>query len=160
MTLEDDFLVFTSPHPHHAGNGKKHWAGAQRPKAETGEKNVRNDWMSKTDKTRPVNSVLTIPNVSDNPTPHQKPANCAYSIPGGKNLNLKLRMQAKKIGLIPGSPQWRAYVLGTVSAMKKRKRGKSFRECVTPGNYCQNGTTPLFLSLPENEGKKCSIRST
>ena len=160
MTLEDDFLVFTSRHPHHAGNGEKHWAGAQRPKAKTGEKNVLNDSTSTDGKNKSVNYVFTIPQPSDSPVPHQKPTNCAYTNPGGKNLNLKLRKQAKKIGLIPGSPQWRAYVLGTISAMKKRKRKESFRECVTPGNYCQNGTTPLFLPTPENEGKKCSIPST
>lgn len=160
MTLKDDFLVFSSPHPDPAGNGKKHWAGAQRPKAETGEKNVQNDLTSTADKKRPVNCVFTITEPLDSPTYHPKPTNCAYTNQGGKNLNLKLRKQAHKLGLIPGSPQWRAYVLGTVAAMKKRKRGKSFRECVTPGNYCQNGTNPLFLSLPENEGKKCSIRST
>lgn len=122
MTLEDDFLVFTSPHPDPAGNGKKHWAGAQRPKAESDEKNVENDRKPKPEQTTPVNCVCAIHDPQDDATPHQKPKDCAYTNPGGKNLNLKLRKQAKKIGLIPGSPRWRAYVLGTGSAIKKRKR--------------------------------------
>ena len=38
------------------------------------------------------------------------------------NLQLKLRQQARKLGLKPGSPRWRAYVLGTRARMEKQKR--------------------------------------
>jgi hypothetical protein len=41
---------------------------------------------------------------------------------GAMALKLKLRNQAKKLGLVPGTDAWRAYVLGTFSAMKRRKQ--------------------------------------
>lgn len=132
MTLDDDFLVFSSPHPDPAGNGKKHWAGAQRPKAKTGEKNVPKGSISTAEKKTEINYVCTIPEPTTRVTPQHKPPNCANTNLGGKNLNLKLRKQAKKLGLIPGSPQWRAYVLGTVSAMKKRKQQRKGNVRLSP----------------------------
>lgn len=41
------------------------------------------------------------------------------------SINKKLREQARKLGLKPGSDRWRAYVLGTISAMKKRNLEKN-----------------------------------
>jgi hypothetical protein len=105
MNLNDEFLVFTSPHP--AGNGKRHWAGAQRPKAGT-----------------------------STAFPAGTSANDVYTHKNAKHLALKLRQQAVKLGLIPGSPRWRAYVLGTLQASKRRKRKKRTDDetgLVTPG---------------------------
>lgn len=85
--------------------GGSHWAGAQRPKV----------------KSQPLGASGE---VEEQPTPHKNSANCGAAIPGRKNLDLKLRAQAKKLGLIPGSPRWRAYVLGTQSAMRKKKKAK------------------------------------
>ena len=111
MTLNDEFLVFSSPHP--ARDGGSHWAGAQRPKAESGEKGMRGNDVNTTTESR---EDVTAPDKSTKSVNTPKRA---------KDINLKLREQAKKIGLIPGSSQWRAYVLGTVSAMKKRQRQKA-----------------------------------
>lgn len=47
-----------------------------------------------------------------------------YTNPRPENLGLKLRQQALKQGMIPGSPRWRAYVLGTLEAAKRRKSKK------------------------------------
>jgi hypothetical protein len=41
-----------------------------------------------------------------------------------KSHDLKLREQAKKLGLKPGSTRWRAYVLGTKARMAKQKRSR------------------------------------
>jgi hypothetical protein len=38
-------------------------------------------------------------------------------------LEKKLREQAAQLGLRPGSPRWKAYVLGTAAAAKKRRSG-------------------------------------
>jgi len=53
--------------------------------------------------------------------PPQIRVNTYFSAP----LNLKLRQQAAKLGLKPGSPRWRAYVLGTVDRAAKEKRKKA-----------------------------------
>ena len=71
-----------------------------------------------------ANRVNTIEVGPDDSFPAKKPVKGVYTAGSAVNINLKLRTQAKKLGLTPGSPQWRAYVLGTISAMKKRKRQK------------------------------------
>jgi hypothetical protein len=40
-------------------------------------------------------------------------------------LSKKLRVQAERNGLKPGSPRWRAYVLGGMAASAKRRQEKS-----------------------------------
>ena len=42
-----------------------------------------------------------------------------------KSFYLKLREQARRLGLKPGSPRWRAYVLGTKARMEKQKRSRN-----------------------------------
>jgi len=81
---------------HPARVGKTHWAGAQRPKAG-------------------CNDAL----------PSAKPAGCVYTQKNRAPLGVKLRQQAIKNGLTPGSPRWRAYVLGTLQAAKKRNKQKA-----------------------------------
>jgi hypothetical protein len=80
---------------HPAREGSRPWAGAQRPKAG-------------------CNDAL----------PPAKPAGCVYTQKNRAPLGVKLRQQAIKNGLTPGSPRWRAYVLGTLQASKKRKAKK------------------------------------
>jgi hypothetical protein len=75
---------------------KRPWAGAQRPKDGTSD-----------------------------PLPPKKAAAGVYTMPGPIALGLKLRSQAKKLGLVPGTPRWRAYVLGTESAAARRKSEKA-----------------------------------
>jgi hypothetical protein len=60
---------------------------------------------------------------SDDRTAHQEPTNIVYKNKRGISLDLKLRQQAAKLGMKPGSPRWRAYVLGTKAAAQRRKRG-------------------------------------
>ena len=124
MTLNDDFLVFSSPYPDPAGNGKKHWAGAKRPKAETAEESML--WQARRGSRKQ----------SADAHPTETPANDVYTQRRGVNINTKLRQQALKLGLMPGSPRWRAYVLGTLQASKRRKRKKRRDDetgVVTPG---------------------------
>lgn len=71
-----------------------------------------------------TNRVNTIEDSQDDSFPAQSTPNLFTQRWSAVNINLKLRTQAKKLGLIPGSPSWRAYVLGTLSAMEKRKREK------------------------------------
>ena len=111
----DDFLVFSSP-PHPARDGGSHWAGAQRPKAGTEERDMRR------------NDVNTTAGSREDATAPDKSTNSVYTAKNPINLNLKLRRQALSQGMIPGSPRWRAYVLGTVSAARKRKREKRDRK--------------------------------
>jgi hypothetical protein len=90
-----------------AGDGKSHSAGAQRPKA--GRRDLTLMENGRTD-------VYT-----------QAPA---------LSLSLKLRQQALKAGLKPGSDRWRAYVLGGIAAAKRRKakkRNEGESGLVTPG---------------------------
>lgn len=61
----------------------------------------------------------------DDTFPPKKVASSVYTTPGPKTLSLKLREQAKKLGLKPGEPRWRAYVLGTQAAAARRKRQKA-----------------------------------
>lgn len=86
-----------------AEDGGKHGAGAQRPKAQ-------------------LAPIRAIADARGKATPHESAGNCGNKILRAKKLQLKLREQAKKLGLIPGSPRWRAYVLGTIAAQEKRKR--------------------------------------
>jgi hypothetical protein len=79
-------------HPPSAREGRTHWAGAARPKL--------------TPATR---------------SPLGQVASCVNTTPNRTNLGLKLRQQALKQGLIPGTPRWRAYVLGTLAAAERRK---------------------------------------
>jgi hypothetical protein len=58
----------------------------------------------------------------DDAIPADKSVNGVNAILGTKNLSLKLRQQAAKLGMLPGSPRWRAYVLGTTAAAAKRNR--------------------------------------
>jgi hypothetical protein len=95
MTIRDEFRVFTSPLP----SARTQWAGAQRPKA----------------------SPATVP---DGLTAHLTPTNVFTGTFRPKTLDLKLRQQAARLGMIPGSPRWRAYVLGTVTAAATKKRKK------------------------------------
>jgi len=56
-------------------------------------------------------------------------------------LSKKLRAQAARHGFAPGSPKWRAYVLGTEAASRRRREAKLLRNTqrknrpayVTPG---------------------------
>lgn len=102
-----------------ARDGGSHWAGAKRPNANAqkgpqAEKKV--------------------------PQPAELPGNCVNTIPGPASLGVMLRQRAKALGLAPGTPRWRAYVLGTQAAAAKRrrekakKRNKSETGLVTPGN--------------------------
>jgi hypothetical protein len=107
-----------------AGNGKKHWAGAQRPKVETTKKTILGQ-ARRGSRER-----------SDDSHPQETPASDVYTPRIGVNINLKLRQQAAKLGLMPGSPRWRAYVLGTQQASKRRKCKKRTTDetgVVTPG---------------------------
>jgi hypothetical protein len=90
-----------------AGEGKSRWAGAQRPKAR------RRD--------------LTLTENGRTDVYTQSPA---------LSLSLKLRQQALKAGIKPGSDRWRAYVLGGLAAAKRRKakkRNDGETGPVTPG---------------------------
>jgi hypothetical protein len=84
----------------------------------------------------PTNRVNTNSHPSINVAYHPTPAKSVNTARNADNLQLKLRMQARNLGLIPGSAPWRAYVLGTLSAIEKRKRQKAekaSRDGVTPG---------------------------
>lgn len=50
------------------------------------------------------------------------------TIPRLDRLGLKLRRQALSRGLAPGSPRWRAYVLGTLAAARRREKEKRRRK--------------------------------
>ena len=113
MNLNDDFFVFSSPHP--AGDWRQSSGGS----AATQGLNHRH---SRTESQEAITAPET---QSDDVTPHPKPRNCENTNPRATNLGLKLRLQAKELGMTPGSSRWRAYVLGTISAMKKRKRQKA-----------------------------------
>jgi hypothetical protein len=69
--------------------------------------------------------VNTIARPSKDATYSPTPAKSVNTARNAGELQLKLRTQAKNLGLIPGSAPWRAYVLGTISAMEKRKRQKA-----------------------------------
>ena len=72
---------------------------------------------------------------------------------GTKKLEAKLREQAQKLGLKPGSPRWRAYVLGTISASAKKRVFHSpvLRDGVTPATRCQIGTrTTTYLGCQDD----------
>lgn len=79
-------------HPPCARDEGTHWAGAQRPKTKPGNRSHAGE-----------------------------DAGRVNTIPKRENLGLKLRRQALKQGLIPGTPRWRAYVLGTQARAKKGK---------------------------------------
>ena len=173
---EGMFDVPSTPLPSARGSGTQ-GAGAQRPKADPGDES---EGPKKGVKAASENSpkkgpkrVLfpdsknvienyrwkprrAIAEASDDVAYVRDPANAQAPPLKNVNINKRLRDQAKKLGLKPGSPRWRAYVLGTTSANKKRKIEKrkkaSFRECVTPGNMCQNGTPISTLGLT----KACS----
>lgn len=78
---------------------------------------------------RPKATLEYAPHGTENATSIQPPVfrveKCVHTVNQLPSLSLKLRNQAKKAGLIPGSPRWRSYVLGTEQAAKKRKRIKS-----------------------------------
>jgi hypothetical protein len=63
-------------------------------------------------------------------TPRDMPAERVNTYQSAAALNLKLRQQAKELGLTPGSPRWRAYVLGTVTAAAKEKKKKEQSKCL------------------------------
>jgi hypothetical protein len=86
---------FVFSSPSIARDGERPWAGAERPKDGTSD-----------------------------PIPQEKDASSVYIIPSSKSLGLKLRQQALKLGLVPGSARWRAYVLGTQTAAARRRREK------------------------------------
>lgn len=89
-----------------AREGSTHWAGAQRPKTNPG---------------------------TQSPVPEGAPR--VNTIQTRESLGLKLRRQALKQGMIPGSARWRAYVLGTLKAAQKRKlsmQENAKRAYVTP----------------------------
>jgi hypothetical protein len=105
-----------------AGNGGSHWAGAQRPKdgsgeAATGRRRRLGSPNPQVEGKRPQGEA----NLCENTNRDLEPSNL--------NLKLKLRQQAKELGLVPGSPRWRAYVLGTISAAAQRKRKKEQAKC-------------------------------
>jgi hypothetical protein len=75
---------------------EKPWAGAQRPKAGSADALTGNSPAM----------VYTQPKKS-------------------LSLGMKLRKQALRLGLIPGSARWRAYVLGTQAAAAKRRQSES-----------------------------------
>lgn len=78
------------------------WAGAQRPKTRTSDQG-------------PVEGLN----------------NCVDTPKTSPSLGLKLRQQALKLGLPPGSPRWRAYVLGTQAQAEKRKMKKKRKQNTT-----------------------------
>jgi hypothetical protein len=98
MNLQDEFRVFTSPLPSVRGS-ETQWAGAERPKAEVDDSGRRDAPQA------PPNAKVR-----------------AYTYRGSKSIDLKLREQAARHGLQPGSPRWRAYVLGTKAAAAKKRR--------------------------------------
>jgi hypothetical protein len=61
------------------------------------------------------------------PIPQASARNSVYT-PPAPSLGLKLRQQAAQQGLAPGSPRWRAYVLGTQAAARKRQREAKSQE--------------------------------
>jgi hypothetical protein len=76
-------------------------SGAQRPKDCSGDDTLREDVILQAEPSLRVNthqSLLAL------------------------NLKLKLRQHARELGMTPGSPQWRAYVLGTVSRTAQKQR--------------------------------------
>jgi len=83
-------------HSPYAREEERPWAGAQRPKDGTSD-----------------------------PLPPKKDAASVYTQTPRIALGLKLRQQAKKLGLKPGEPRWRAYVLGSEAAAARRKREKA-----------------------------------
>lgn len=93
-----------------AEEGRKHWAGAQRPKQGPGEQPRRATFGA---------DVYT-----------RKPS---------VKLDFLLRQRAKNAGLLPGSPRWRAYVLGGLSTAARQRREKLEKRrtdetgLVTPG---------------------------
>lgn len=91
--------------PPSARGGEKTWAGAPRPKAEITDDGPES--LGNENAARQPAASSTI---------------CKSTNPDGKSLSLKLREQAKRLGLKPGSPRWRAYVLGTQAAARKRGR--------------------------------------
>ena len=125
--MSNDFAALKISDSPSAGNGKKHWAGAQRPKAETAEKTFPRQALGAAAKPAAI------------PPSQSNPADDVYTSARGVNIELKLRQQAAKLGLIPGSPRWRAYVLGTLSANRRRKGKKPIIDAkgqtgvVTPG---------------------------
>ena len=81
--------------PLNAREGKSHWAGAARPKASPDDALYRE---GQTDRVYTPNNPVS--------------------------LSLTLRQKAVKLGMIPGSPRWKAYVLGTEAASRRRRREK------------------------------------
>lgn len=111
--------AFEDPRPlPSAREGDKHRAGAERPKVES----TVDAPGSPKSKNQVRQHAVTA-------------ANCANTNP----LGLALRERAAIYGLKPGSARWRAYVLGSQSAARKRgrekrqKRNKSKNGLVTPG---------------------------
>lgn len=74
----------------------------------------------------------------------EKPAARVYTIPDV--LKLKLRQQAAKRGLTPGSARWRAYVLGTEAAMRRKKKARKAGDKMSP--VCPS---ELVDNRPKNE---------
>jgi hypothetical protein len=101
-----------------AREGEKHRAGAERPKVE---------------------STVDAPGSPDSENQVRQHAAEAANCVNTKILSLSLRERAQMYGLKPGSARWRAYVLGTQSAARKRgrekrqKRNRSENGLVTPG---------------------------
>ena len=156
-TLTDKQTLGRKLSPPSARESGTQWAGAQRPKAESRpKKHPQKPNIQDREKSTSINHVNTIKSASVIPTPHSKPTEGVYTAGNAVNINLKLRTQAKKLGLIPGSPSWRAYVLGTLSAMKKRNSAcsiiaqKSFGDCVTP-RTCDTGVTTPVFGRPKND---------
>ncbi len=115
MTLDDELRIFASPYspPNAKGTGTQS-AGAQRPKAgsATGSPQV----------TAVSSERLSSP--SDDSKAGKQPSTSVYTKSERVPLGVKLRQQAADLGLKPGSPRWRAYVLGTTAKAAKRKRRK------------------------------------
>lgn len=90
-----------------AGNGDSHWAGAQRPKTCSGDDGHPEDT-----------------------NPPASPTKVFTRTQRASSLQLKLRQQAARQGMKPGSPRWRAYVLGTAAAAAKRRKRKKEDKCL------------------------------
>jgi hypothetical protein len=61
-------------------------------------------------------------------TPLSNPAGQEKRIVCAQSLGLKLRIQAGRLGLKPGSTEWKKYVLGTQAAARKRAQEKRNRK--------------------------------
>jgi hypothetical protein len=110
-------------------------SGAERPKVSPSKTFVYGDeiftnvdvFLNPSARAQEVTPEVTPGNtgaLTDDALPQNEGSGCVYTPKNRLPLGVHLRQQAIKNGLTPGSPRWRAYVLGTLQASKKRKAKK------------------------------------